>query len=144
MLARLGQMLRRIDSAGVGGGCRAPPRASHGRDVGACATFRDNSLDYAGLPGECWIPVPLPPPPRRRSAPNIGLRFISERWHRQIDLARASGTPSWPFAEVPSYAGPEGNNLVVGVMPNVGASQPWNPGPLAPVTGDLFFVHSEI
>src|SRR6266700_2321663 len=71
MLARLGQMLRRIDSAGVGGGCRAPPRASHGRDVGACATFRDNSLDYAGLPGECWIPVPLPPPPRRRSAPNI-------------------------------------------------------------------------
>src|SRR5215204_4465452 len=21
-----------------------------------------SSLDYAGLPGECWIPVPLPPP----------------------------------------------------------------------------------
>jgi hypothetical protein len=24
--------------------------------------FRYNSLEYAGLPGECWIPVPLPPP----------------------------------------------------------------------------------
>jgi hypothetical protein len=24
--------------------------------------FRNNSLGYAGLPGECWIPVPLPPP----------------------------------------------------------------------------------
>jgi hypothetical protein len=39
---------------------------------------------------------------------------------------------------------PKGNNLVVGVMPNVSASQPWNPGPLTPVTGNLFFVHSEI
>ncbi|MGC1896040.1 MAG: hypothetical protein WA763_20485, partial [Pseudolabrys sp.] len=39
---------------------------------------------------------------------------------------------------------PEGNNLVVGVMPNVSASQPWNPGPLTPVTGNLYFVHSEI
>src|SRR5262245_781279 len=42
-----------------------------------------------------------------------------------------------------SHAGPEGNNLVVDVMSDVGASQPWNPGPLAPVTGDLFFVHAE-
>ena len=24
--------------------------------------FRYNSLEYAGLPGERWIPVPLPPP----------------------------------------------------------------------------------
>ena len=39
---------------------------------------------------------------------------------------------------------PKGNNLVAGVMPNVGASQPWNPGPLTPVTGNFFFVHSEI
>ena len=39
---------------------------------------------------------------------------------------------------------PEGNNLVADVMPNVGASQPGNPGPLAPVTGNLLFVHSEI
>ena len=29
-------------------------------------------------------------------------------------------------------------------MPNVGASQPRNPGLLTPVTGNLFFVHSEI
>ena len=36
---------------------------SRGRDdVGACAVFRDSALDYAGLPGERWIPVPLPPP----------------------------------------------------------------------------------
>src|SRR5215475_1036182 len=52
-------------------------------------------------------------------------------------------------ASVSSYAmstrpGPEGHNLVVGVMPDVGASQPWNPRPPAPVTGDLLFVHSEI
>jgi hypothetical protein len=26
-------------------------------------SVRHNSLDYAGLGGECWIPVPLPPPP---------------------------------------------------------------------------------
>jgi hypothetical protein len=39
---------------------------------------------------------------------------------------------------------PEGNNLVTDVMPNVSATQPRNPGPLAPVTGNLFFVHSEI
>src|SRR3954454_24895409 len=52
--------------------------------------------------------------------------------------AAPSGRDSAPCA------GPEGYNLVVDVMPNVGASQPWNPGPLAPVTGDLFFVHSEI
>ena len=38
----------------------------------------------------------------------------------------------------------EGYNLVAGVMPNVSASQPWNPGPLTPVTGNLLFVHSEI
>src|SRR4029077_17401919 len=44
----------------------------------------------------------------------------------------------------PIAACPEGNNLVVGVMPDVSASQPWNPGPLAPVAGNLFFVHSEI
>jgi len=44
------------------------------------------------------------------------------------------------LAGVAACAGPEGNNLVVDVMPNVGASQPWNAGPLAPVTGDLFFV----
>src|SRR5687767_3464393 len=43
-----------------------------------------------------------------------------------------------------SYVGPKGHDLVVGVMPDVGASQPWNPGPPAPVTGDLLFVHSEI
>src|SRR5262249_52227189 len=48
------------------------------------------------------------------------------------------------LAKLGSYAGPEGNNLVVDVMPNVGASQPWNPRPLAPVAGDLLFVHSEI
>src|SRR5215469_5865453 len=41
-------------------------------------------------------------------------------------------------------AWPKGNNLVAGVVPNVGASQPWNPGPLTPVTGNFFFVHSEI
>src|SRR5260370_7592929 len=29
-------------------------------------------------------------------------------------------------------------------MTNVSASQPWNPGPLTPVTCNLFFVHSEI
>ena len=29
-------------------------------------------------------------------------------------------------------------------MPDVGASQPWNPGPPAPVTGDLFLVHPEV
>ena len=28
-----------------------------------CAAWRANSHDYAGLLGECWIPVPLPPPP---------------------------------------------------------------------------------
>src|SRR5262249_54954430 len=38
----------------------------------------------------------------------------------------------------------EGNNLVAGVMPNVSASQPLNPRPPAPVTGNVFFVHSEI
>ena len=43
-----------------------------------------------------------------------------------------------------SPAGPEENNLVVGVMPNVGASQPWNSGAAAPVTDDLLLVHSEI
>src|SRR5262245_30231475 len=37
-----------------------------------------------------------------------------------------------------------GNNLVACVMPNVSASQPWNPGSFAPVTGNLFFIHSEI
>src|SRR3954451_24852143 len=66
-----------------------------------------------------------------------GLAAISEQCGR---LRR-----SWSLlAGVAACAGPEGNNLVVDVMPNVGASQPWNPGPLAPVTGDLFFVHSEI
>src|SRR3979411_2158432 len=25
------------------------------------------TLDFDGLRGECWIPVPLPPPPTRRS-----------------------------------------------------------------------------
>lgn len=27
-----------------------------------CAAWRANSHDYAGLLGECWILVPLPPP----------------------------------------------------------------------------------
>src|SRR6476661_5042285 len=66
-----------------------------------------------------------------------GLAAISEQCGR---LRR-----SWSLlAGVAVCAGPEGNNLVVDVMPNVSASQPWNPGPLAPVTGNLFFVHSEI
>ena len=30
-----------------------------------CAAWRANLHDYAGLLGECWIPVPLPPPTRR-------------------------------------------------------------------------------
>ena len=39
---------------------------------------------------------------------------------------------------------PERHDLVVGVMPDVGASQPRNPRPRAPVPGDLLFVHPEI
>src|SRR6516165_2966804 len=44
----------------------------------------------------------------------------------------------------PSCVGAERDNLVIRVMPDVGASQPRNPGSSAPVTGDLLFVHSEI
>src|SRR5262245_66675586 len=52
-------------------------------------------------------------------------------------------SPPW-IRSISLAACPEGNNLVAGVMPNVSASQPWNPGPLTPVTGNPFFVHSEI
>ena len=39
---------------------------------------------------------------------------------------------------------PERYDLVVDVVSDVGSPQPGNPGPLAPVTSDLLFVHSEI
>jgi hypothetical protein len=29
---------------------------------GLMSVFRSTALEYAALPGECWIPVPLPPP----------------------------------------------------------------------------------
>src|ERR1700704_3902493 len=45
---------------------------------------------------------------------------------------------------VSSCVGSERHDLVVGVMPDVGASQPRNPRPPAPVTSDLHFVHPEV
>jgi hypothetical protein len=40
-----------------------PVRSLAGSTVNRlCATLRANSLDCEGSPGECWIPVPLPPP----------------------------------------------------------------------------------
>jgi hypothetical protein len=54
---------------------RVTPR---GRDVDACAVFRDSSLDYAGLPGEHWIPVPLPPPSQRsQSFPDASVSPVN-------------------------------------------------------------------
>src|SRR6516162_10129528 len=38
----------------------------------------------------------------------------------------------------------EGHNLVIRVMPDIGAPQPGNPSPPAPVLGDLLFVYSEV
>ena len=38
----------------------------------ACTAFRDSSLDYAELPGGCWIPAPLPPPARPRQTFSAG------------------------------------------------------------------------
>src|SRR5689334_22359700 len=51
---------------------------------------------------------------------------------------------AWHSRSTRSAAYPEGNDLVVDVMPDVSTSQPWNPGPSAPVAGNLLFVHSEI
>src|SRR6516165_1971873 len=39
---------------------------------------------------------------------------------------------------------PEGHDLVVNVVPDVCATQPWNAGPQAPVAGDFLFVHSKV
>jgi hypothetical protein len=44
----------------------------------------------------------------------------------------------------PSKLGTEGYDLVINVMPDVGATQPANPCPPAPVLGDILFVHSEV
>ncbi len=75
----------------------------------------------------------------------IGPAFFEN--HRVFEVL-LSGTGNWTAMIsnrcLSSPAGPEGNNLVVGVMPNVGASQPWNSGPPTPVTDDLFLVHAEI
>src|SRR5262249_50049514 len=73
---------------------------------------------------------------RGHSVENRDLALISAIDPKQTSPLRMRST------EVAAW--PEGNNLVAGVMPNVGASQPCNPGLLTPVTGNFFFVHSEI
>src|SRR5262249_47958518 len=74
------------------------------------------------------------------------LRAAFSAWRRSICALRSSSDMFVPNVMRSTLLGscPKGNNLVVGIMPNVRASQPWNAGPLAPVTGNLFFVHSEI
>src|SRR3979490_3304598 len=79
----------------------------------------------------------------RRSTANQGFDKSQSRWrsaagHNPINRLCARGHARSIIVV------PEGHNLVVGVMPDVGASQPWDPGPSAPITRDLLFVHSEI
>jgi hypothetical protein len=60
-----------------------PARSLAGSTVNRlCATLRANSLDCEGSPGECWIPVPLPPASARR-CPLAGLSRRS-RHHLSI------------------------------------------------------------
>ena len=67
--------------------------------------FRDHSPSFARLPGECWIPVPLPPP---RTKKLIYLAFLSFssyeflRTFRGLDR-RISGQQGGPrrLSEVP-------------------------------------------
>jgi hypothetical protein len=70
------------------------------------APLRSNAQEYLGLPGECWIPVPLAPPGPQETAfsagpdrPNwavSGNRFRTDLW----TAARTPGRNSfseWPF-----------------------------------------------
>src|SRR3954453_17043501 len=59
-------------------------------------------------------------------------------------LVRAGFKPALHNHLGSKYFSPEGDNLVVGIVANVGAPEPRNSGTPAPVAGDLFLVHSEI
>src|SRR5262249_26720807 len=58
--------------------------AESGPPQRSCALVRSNPLDYGGLRGECWSPVPLPPPSREKCADNW------RRFHSRCSLTLAS------------------------------------------------------
>jgi hypothetical protein len=55
-----------------------------------CAAWRANSHDYAGLLGECWIPVPLPPPRSEGENYPTGLRRFPFHATRRKRVRRAT------------------------------------------------------
>jgi hypothetical protein len=62
--------------------------------------FRYNSLEYAGLPGECWIPVPLPPPApasRTFSAYDVMKTEATLNQHSRFRGSVAEGRRSYAF-----------------------------------------------
>jgi hypothetical protein len=59
------------------------------------AALRDNSRDYAGLAGECWNPVPLPPPrPLQQAAHRAIISSApprsAARWRRALFARHSS------------------------------------------------------
>src|SRR6202035_3653651 len=105
-----------------------------------CCRLTQHSLP-GGLLGLTWAGLApadrasfagaFPLPPLQRRADSISPEHALTR----NDTTRSAGL---------RRSGSEGDNLVVAVMPDVGAPQPWNPGPPAPVPSDLLLVHPEI
>lgn len=64
--------------------------------------FRDHSPSFARLPGECWIPVPLPPPRTKKLIYLAFLSFSSYEFLRTFrDLWRsATGWVEMNFSDI--------------------------------------------